>query len=77
LLSAPAETRLLLIAGQDAAFLRAAARTSPRVVLAMLALDDASRAAIPAMRAAFAQQECWREHPALANLAAYENLCRE
>jgi hypothetical protein len=54
-----------------------AARTSPRVVLALLALDEASRAAIPAMRAAFARQACWRQIPAAANLAAYDNLCRE
>jgi len=77
LLAAPSEMRLLLVVDQDPPSLRAAAHPYPAVILALLPLDEASRAVLPTMRAAFAGQECWRELPAAANLAAYDNLCRE
>jgi hypothetical protein len=47
-----------------------------RVVLAGLAQDDASRAAMPVMRAALASP-CWRIVAEGSNVAAYERVCPE
>ena len=75
LLSAPAGMRLGLVApGTD---IPALVHRYPRVVVALLAVDAASRAAMPAMRAAFRGDGCWRELPAAVNLRVMERLCAE
>ena len=45
-----------------------------RVVLALLAEDDASRATLPAMRAAFAGP-CWRPIADGFNVVAFDRIC--
>jgi len=77
LLSAPAETRLHLVTPETTPTgLREVARGFPRLALILLAPDAASAAEIQVMQAAFADDPCWRDSPAPANLRAYDNLCR-
>ena len=60
--SAPDWLRLLVVprdASADA--VRAQALRSPKVVLAMIPVDDDSRATLPQMQAAFQDQPCWHE----------------
>ena len=59
--SSPDWVRLLAIPrGEAPEAIRARSGTSPRVVLAMLGIDGASRATLPAMEAAFRDDPCWR-----------------
>jgi Dolichyl-phosphate-mannose-protein mannosyltransferase len=76
-LESPPTQRLLLIAPNDPPA-QIPARIAParRVVLALLAQDDASRAALPAMRAALSGP-CWRRIADGFNLAAYDKVCDE
>ncbi len=77
LLTAPSTLRLLLVTpATDPAALRAIASDYPLIVLALLELDDQSRAAAALMRTAFAHQPCWREHKVGVHLGAYENICQ-
>jgi hypothetical protein len=72
---APGAMRLLIIAADEApAEIRARAAPFPRVAVAALAQDAASRAAIAAMRAAFAHP-CW--HPLRSGriVFLYEHVC--
>lgn len=60
--SAPDWLRLLVVPrGATPEAIRAHAGRPPMVVLALLGLDADSRAALPAMVAAFHDQPCWRE----------------
>jgi uncharacterized membrane protein len=74
--SAPA-TRLLVI-DRDATSAQVRARVSryPRVVLALLGQDAASRETLPVMRGAFTDP-CWRVIGNGFNVIAFERMCRE
>ena len=74
-LAAPDGVRLLIVAaGEPPEVIRARARGEGRVVLAPLALDAGGRAALPAMRAAFAGP-CWRPAEQGALTAAFDRVC--
>lgn len=76
LVSAPADLRLYLVtATAEPAAIRATASRYPVIVLALLELDEHSRAAAAWMHAAFADQPCWREHATAPSLRVYENRC--
>lgn len=78
LLSAPPSMRLHLVTpAADPTTLRAIAGRYPIIVLALLELDEQSRATAALLRETFARQQCWRELPRQTNLRAYENTCRE
>jgi hypothetical protein len=66
----------LLVVGQDESPGKILARISDsrRVVLALLAQDAASRATLPAMRAAVANP-CWRRIGDGFNVATFERIC--
>ena len=72
---APPALRLLVI-GRDAspAQIRARASGYPRVVLALLGQDAASRATLPVMRQAFADP-CWRAAGEGFNVLAFDRVC--
>jgi 4-amino-4-deoxy-L-arabinose transferase-like glycosyltransferase len=73
--SAPDWLRLLAIpSGADPAAIRARSGTPRRVVLAMLGVDGASRATLPAMEAAFRDQPCWRAAGGGRETVAFERV---
>ena len=69
-------TLRLLVVGKDAspAQIRARADRFPRVALALLGQDAASRATLPIMRQAFADP-CWREAGQGFNVLAFARIC--
>ncbi len=70
-------TRILIIAPDEAPQqIRSKIAQPSRVVLAMLAQDAASRAALPVMRAALADP-CWRQVAAGVNVLAFDRVCPE
>jgi hypothetical protein len=70
-------TRLLVIAaGETPAAVRARAAAFPRVAVAAIAQDAASRAVIATMRAAFVDP-CWRPLTSGRIIALYERVCRD
>lgn len=74
-IEAPPALRLLVVrASDDPDDLRARIADERRVVIAALAQDDASRAAIPVMRAA-TQGTCWRRAVQGFNVTAFDRLC--
>ena len=74
-IEAPTALNLLVIRPDDSsAQIRARAAGARRVVLAPLAQDAASRAALPHMLAAFATP-CWQRIASGSNLAAFERVC--
>ena len=74
---APPTLRLLVI-GRDASSAQIRARASgyPRVVLALLGQDEASRATLSVMRQAFADP-CWRAAGEGFNVLAFDRICGE
>ena len=68
---------LVVRPGDSASQIRIHAGAYRRVVLALLGQDDASRATIPIMRAAFAHQPCWRLAASGAKVEAYDRICGE
>lgn len=74
-IEAPPALRLLVVRdGTDPADLRALIAAERRVVIAAIAQDDASRAAIPLMRAAV-DGACWRPAGQGFNAAAFDRVC--
>ena len=72
---APPALHLLVVdKDEPPARIRARAAGFPRVVLALLAQDAASRATLPAMREAFADP-CWRQAGEGFNALAFERIC--
>jgi hypothetical protein len=76
-IEAPPALRLLVV-DRDETPARILARvgTTHRVVLALLAQDDASRATLPTLRATFAAP-CWRAAADGFNVAAFDSVCQE
>jgi hypothetical protein len=71
----PYRERLMVVpAGESVQDLRARIAAAPRVVLALLAQDDASRAAIPVMLAAVSGP-CWRMVESRSIVAAFDHAC--
>ena len=71
----PPNLRFLLVAGDEPpARIRHRAAPFPRVVLALIAQDDSSRAAVAAMRAAF-DDPCWRETGRRAAVLVFDQIC--
>ena len=69
----------MLVVGRDepASRTRIRAGAYRRVVLALIGQDEASRATVQAMQAAFAHQPCWRRAASGVNVAAYDRICGE
>ena len=74
--SPPAQRLLVVARGETAAQIRVRLGTARRVVLALLAQDDDSRATIPVLRAAFAAP-CWRRIGDGFNVIAFDRVCDE
>jgi hypothetical protein len=73
----PPTLNLLVIGEHEtAAEVRAHAFPYPRVVLALLGQDAASRATLSVMRDAFADP-CWRLADEGFNVLAFDRICRE
>ena len=73
----PPTLRLLVIGHEETpAAIRARASRYPRVALALLDQDAASRATLPIMRQAFADP-CWRAAGAAFNVLAFDRDCGE
>lgn len=73
---APGWLPLLVVgSGESDSEIRIRAGAWRRAVLALLAQDEASRATIAAMQAAFARQPCWRPVPSGPNVLAYDRIC--
>lgn len=68
---------LVVGSGDPASRTRIRAGAYRRVVLALLGQDDASRATVRAMQAAFARQACWRRAASGFNVIAYDRICGE
>jgi hypothetical protein len=76
-IESPSAERLLVIdQNESPAEIRAYASRYPRVVLALLGQDGASRATLPVMRLAFADP-CWRAVGQEFNVLALERSCGE
>ena len=76
-IEAPPTMRLLVISlDATAAQVRAQVSGYPRVVLALLGQDEASRATLPVMRQAFADP-CWRAVGQAFNVQAFDRTCGE
>jgi hypothetical protein len=76
LLEAPAWLRISLVPAADSiADLPAHLRDARRVVLALIAVDAASRASTATMRASFAADACWRPAGRGSNVLAYDRIC--
>ena len=76
-IESPTTLRLLVIGQEDTpAAIRASASRYPRVVLALLGQDAASRATLPIMRQAFADP-CWRAAGAALNVLVFDRNCGE
>ena len=75
---APDWLPMLVIGRNEAASqIRIRAGAYRRVVLALLAQDNDSRATVIAMQAAFAHQPCWRFAASGFNVLAYDRICGE
>jgi hypothetical protein len=74
--SPPAQRLLVVGRGETPAQILARVGTARRVVLALLAQDDDSRATIPMLRAAFATH-CWRRTGDGFNVIAFDRVCDE
>ncbi len=75
---APAWLPMLVVGRDDtASHTRIRAGAYRRVVLALLGQDEASRATVQAMQAAFVQQPCWRWAASGFNVVAYDRICGE
>jgi len=74
--SPPAQRLLVVSRGETPAQIRARLGKPHRVVLALLAQDDDSRATIPTLRAAFATP-CWRRIGEGFNVIAFDRVCDE
>lgn len=74
-IEAPPGLRLLIVrASDDPGTIRARIAGEKRVVIAAMVQDDASRAAIPLMRAAI-EGPCWRPAGQGFNVAAFDRVC--
>ena len=74
-IEAPPDLRLLVIPSTNSPIrIRHRVASERRVVLALLAQDADSRAALPHMLAAFAGP-CWRRVAERSNLAAFARVC--
>ena len=74
--SSPALRMLVIDRQETPAEIRARASYYPRVVLALLGQDDASRATLPVMRRAFADP-CWRGAGEAFDALAFDRICGE
>ncbi len=73
---APDWLPMLVVGREDSASsTRIRAGAYRRVVLALLAQDDASRATVQSLRAAFAHQPCWRWAASGTVIIAYDRIC--
>ena len=72
----PAEMRILVARAAGPTVL-AAARHYPRVAVARIEADGASRALVPRLAALFKAAPCWQSVPAGPLLAVFANTCRE
>ena len=73
---APDWLPMLVVGREDtASSTRIRAGAYRRVVLALLAQDDASRATVQSLRAAFAHQPCWRWAASGSGVIAYDRIC--
>ena len=70
----PAMPMLVVADDETASRLRHRVVGFPRVVLALLSQDDASRAALPMMLAAFTPP-CWRQVATGFNVVVYNRIC--
>jgi len=68
---------LVVGVGDPASYTRIRAGAYRRVVLALLGQDDASRATVLSMQAAFTHQPCWRWAASGFNVIAYDRICGE
>jgi hypothetical protein len=68
---------LVIQRGETASQTRIRAGAYRRVVLALLAQDDDSRATAAEMQSAFARQPCWRFAASGFNVLAYDRICGE
>ncbi|HUB11930.1 MAG TPA: glycosyltransferase family 39 protein [Acetobacteraceae bacterium] len=76
-IESPASQRLMVVSGDETpARILARLGTTRRVVLALLAQDNASRATLPAMRAAL-DNPCWRRLGDGFNVLAFDRVCDE
>ena len=74
-IESPPSLRLLVVdRGEPSGQILARIGDARRVVIASLAQDDASRATLPAMRAALAGP-CWRRIADGSNVAAFDRIC--
>jgi AMMECR1 domain-containing protein len=72
---APAATRLLVIAADETpAEIRGRAAAFPRIAVAAIAQDAASRTVVSAMRAAFADP-CWRPLTSRRMVSLFVRVC--
>ena len=74
--AAPAQMHILVARAAGAAVL-AAARPYPRIAVARIEADGASRALVPRLAALFKAAPCWHSAPAGPLLAVFANTCRE
>ena len=73
---APTSLRVAIVEAADpAATLRTRAGDARRVVLALIGVDASSRETVNALRAAFADQPCWRRAGEGFNVIAYDRVC--
>jgi len=72
--SPPSQRLLVVDQGEPREEILARIGNTRRVVLALLAQDDASRATLPAMRAAVAGP-CWRRIAGGFNVVAFDRIC--
>jgi hypothetical protein len=72
--SSPARHLLVIRRQETPSEIRARASLYPRVVLAMLGQDDASRATVPVMRRAFTDP-CWRGAGEAFDVLAFDRIC--
>ena len=72
---APPDLRLVLVAGEEpASRIRHRAAPFPHVVLALVAQDDSSRAAVAAIRDAFTNP-CWRATDRQTTVLVFQQIC--
>lgn len=74
--ASPPQMRILVARAAGPAVL-AAARRFPRVAVARIEADGASRALVPRLAALFKTAPCWHSVPAGPLLAVFANTCRE
>lgn len=72
---APPNLRIILVkAGEQPEQIRERVSRFPRVVLALMGQDEASRMALPAMREAF-DEPCWRMAAHALDVVAFDRIC--